>query len=104
VKRDLKLTTAQRELLSLDHAISQLHDKFGDRADGRADYIDAEERRSDALEHLATIQAGSPEGMIAKARALKAVSIADDLDRRAEIAASLAGDVLRFFDRGGLSA
>jgi hypothetical protein len=73
VKTDLELTTAHRELLALDHAIGKLHDKFGDRADSRADYVEAEERRFEALECLATIQAGSP-GMVAKARALKALS------------------------------
>jgi len=74
VKTDLELTTAHRELLALDHAIGKLHDKFGDRSDSRADYVEAEERRFEALECLATIQAGSPAGMVAKARALKALS------------------------------
>jgi hypothetical protein len=77
----------------------KLYEKLGDRADGNADYVDAEERRFAALECLATVQARSPEGMIAKARALKAVSIAEDIDRQAAIAASLADDVLRHFSR-----
>jgi hypothetical protein len=97
MKTDVDLTTAQRDLLSLDHAIGKLYDKFGDRVDGRAVYIDAEERRFTALGSLATIRAGSPEGMIAKAKALKAISVAEDIDRHAAIAASLADDVLRHF-------
>ena len=99
MKSDVELTTAHRDLLSLDHAIGKLHDKFGDRADSRADCVEAEERRFAAPECLATIQAGSPAGMVAKAKALKVASVAEDLDRQAAIAASLAGDVLRHFSR-----
>jgi hypothetical protein len=64
MKADLELITAHRNLLSFDQAIAQLHDKFGDRVDGNADFIDAEERRFEALECLGTIGAGSPDGMI----------------------------------------
>jgi hypothetical protein len=96
MKSDLELTTAQRDLLALDHAIGKLYDKFGDRVDSRADFIEAEERRFTALECLATARAQSPEGMVAKARVLKAV---DDTDRQAAIGASLADDVLRYFSR-----
>jgi hypothetical protein len=60
-------------------------------------YIDAEERRFTALESLATIRAQSPEGIVAKARALKARSLVEDIDRQAAIAASLADDMLRYF-------
>ncbi|MGB9392098.1 MAG: hypothetical protein WCB70_19215 [Xanthobacteraceae bacterium] len=63
-----------------------------------ADYIDAEERRFAALDSLATIQSGSPAGLVAKAKALNALSLAEDPDRRAAIAASLADDVLRCFN------
>ena len=52
-----------------------------------------------ALQSLATISAESPEGMIAKAKALKAASIVEDYDRQAAIAVSLADDVLRYFSR-----
>jgi hypothetical protein len=65
VKSDLKLTTAHRDLLSLDHAIGELYEKFGDCVDGKSEFIEAEKRRSAALECLSTIKAGSPEGMIA---------------------------------------
>jgi hypothetical protein len=44
------------------------------------------------------IPARSREELIAKAKALKAVSIAEDIDRQAAIAGSLAGDVLRYFN------
>ncbi|MFY9836262.1 MAG: hypothetical protein WAK55_07280 [Xanthobacteraceae bacterium] len=64
---DLKLTTARRDLLSLDHAITKLREKFAADFERRADFIDAEERRFAALDCLATIQATSPAGMIAKA-------------------------------------
>jgi hypothetical protein len=101
VKTDLELTTAHRELLSLDRVISGLYEKFGDSAEGKADLIEAEERRFEVLECLATIQASSPAGMVAKARVLKAVSVADDFDRQAAIAASLADDVLRYFSYAG---
>jgi hypothetical protein len=61
--------------------------------EGKADFIEAEERRFAALESLSTIQARSPEGMVAKARALKAVSVAEDIDHHASIA------VGRYFTR-----
>jgi hypothetical protein len=96
---DLELTTAHRDLLSLDHSIAKLYDRFGERVDGKTDFIEAEERRFAALDCLATIQASSPAGMIAKARALKALSIAEDPNRQAVIAASPADGVIRYFNR-----
>jgi hypothetical protein len=98
---DQVLTTAHRELLSLDRAISGLYEKFGDCVEGKADFIEAEGRRFAAIECLATVRAQSPGGMVAKARALKAVSVAEDIDRQAAIAASLADDVLRYFSCAG---
>jgi hypothetical protein len=99
MQTDLQLTTAHRDLLSLDHAIAKLCDRFGDLVDGKSDFIEAEERRFAALDCLATMRASSPAGMTAKARTLKVLSIADDPDRQAAIAASLADDVLRYFNR-----
>jgi hypothetical protein len=99
MKTDHRLTTSQRELLALDHTIGRLYDKFGDRVDKKADFIEAEERRFTALKCLATARARSPKGMVAKAKAIKAVSVTDDIDRAAAIATSLAGDVLRYFSR-----
>lgn len=95
---DAKLVTAHRDLLALDHAIADLYERFGDRVDGNGDFVEAEERRFAALDCLATIGAG-PQGMVAKAHALKVLSVVDDIDRRAAIAVSLADDVLRHFSR-----
>jgi hypothetical protein len=96
---DFELTTAHRDLLSPDRSIAKLYDRFGDRVDGKTDFIEAEERRFAVLDCLATIQASSPAGMVAKARAIKTVSIAEDPDRQVAIAASLADDVIRYFNR-----
>jgi hypothetical protein len=82
---DLELTTAHRDLLSLDHSIAKLYDRFGERVDGKTDFIEAEERRFAALDCLA--------------RALKALSIAEDPNRQAVIAASPADGVIRYFNR-----
>ena len=96
---DAQLVTAHRRLELLDLTIAALCKKFGDDVDGQHPYWTAENRRDGALERLATIPARSPDGMVAKARALKAVSVADDIDRQAAIATSLAGDVVRYFSR-----
>jgi hypothetical protein len=99
MQTDHQLTTAHRDLLSLDHAISKLYERFGDLVDGNADYVDAEERRFAALDCLATIQASSPAGMTAKARAMQMQQVIEDPGRCNAIAASLASDVIRYLSR-----
>jgi hypothetical protein len=93
---DFELTTAHCKLQALDHAIAELHEKL-DHVEDSSEYIDADERRFAVLERLATTRAISPAGLVAKAKAIKAASVADDLDRQAAIAASLTDDVLRYY-------
>jgi hypothetical protein len=99
VQPDLELTTAHRDLLELDHAIAQLYNRLGDTIDGDPDFLHAEEWRGAALERLATVPAVSPAGLVAKAKALTTLSLTEDPDRTSAIAASLADDVIKHFDR-----
>ena len=97
---DLELATAYRDLVEFDRVIDELYSKFpGKELEGKNEFEEADKRRETALQNLATIPAESPEGMIAKAKALKAASIVEDYDRQAAIAVSLADDVLRYFGR-----
>jgi hypothetical protein len=98
MKADLELVTAYRELQSSDLALVRLYKQLGDDADSKRPYRAAEDRRDDALEALASIPAGSPDGMIAKARALQQPDV-EYSNYYAAIAASLADDVLRYFSR-----
>jgi hypothetical protein len=97
MQSDLNLMDAHRELLELDRTISELWEKFGDHVEDKQEFIEAEARRFAALECLATVQARSPEGMLAKATALKVASITEDVHRQAAIGLSLASDVLWHF-------
>jgi hypothetical protein len=96
---DLELATAYRDLVEFDRVIDELYSKFPGKEldEGKNEFEEADKRRETALQTLATIPAKSPEGMIAKAKALKAASIVEDYDRQAAIAMSLADDVLRYF-------
>jgi hypothetical protein len=99
MKADLELGAALRNLQSLDLTIAALCKKFGDDVDRQRPYWTAEDRRCDVLDRLASTPAALPEGMVAKARAIKVVSVSEDPGRQAAIAASLAADVLRYFSR-----
>lgn len=94
---DSQLVTAVREIQILDLRIQELHDKFGDDADGRDDYHEMEARRDEVLEILATIPARSHEGLVAKAEALTQRRLIEDFERHGAVASSLADDVLRYF-------
>jgi hypothetical protein len=100
MKTDHRLTTAHRDLATLDLTIAALCKKFGDDVDEQDSYWAAEDRRSAALERLANIRATSPEGIRAKARALKQPDV-EFSAWYAAIAASLADDVLRWFSTSG---
>ena len=97
---DLELANAYRDLVEFDRVIDELYSKFPDKElEGKNEFEEADKRRETALQSLATIPAESPEGMIAKAKALKAASLVEDYDPQAAIAVSLADDVLRYFSR-----
>lgn len=95
---DAKLITAYRELQSSDLKLVALYKKLGDDADRKRPYRAAEDRRDNALERLANIRAKSQDGMIAKARALQQPDV-EYSHLFPAIAASLADDVLRYFNR-----
>ena len=95
---DTELVAAHRNLQSLDLAIAALCKKFGDDMDRQRSYWTAEDRRDEALDRLAMVPATSPAGMIAKARALQQPDM-EYSHWYAAIAASLADDVLRYFNR-----
>lgn len=95
---DAELVTAHRNLELLNLAIAALCKKFGDDMDRQRSYWTAENRRDDALERLATTPARSPDGMMAKAKALQQPDMKYS-HHYAAVAASLADDVLRHFSR-----
>lgn len=98
MQADLELLAALGELQSSDLEIDALTKQFGDDVDKQREHQEVEDRRDHALKTLATVQAGSPEGMIAKAKAIQQGDVQYDSQFPA-IAASLADDVIRHFSR-----
>lgn len=92
---DVTLTSASVELTVLELALSGLHDKFGDEAEGREDYRTIDDRRDLVITTLHSIPAISGDGLHAKAAALKQTQLAEDFERAGLVAQSLADDILR---------
>jgi hypothetical protein len=84
---------------SQDGAIDRLHRQFGDDADGRGDYLLAEEERYKALDTLTDVRSKTLYGMAAKAEALTERSLIEDYGRHGQIATSLATDLLRYLGK-----
>jgi hypothetical protein len=80
-----------------DFAIERLHDKHGDDAESREDYTDADGKRWDAIDILATKPARSSNGLVAKAEVLTDRRLSEDFTSHGRIATSLGEDVLRYF-------
>ena len=97
-RHDLKLSNAVTHMRESDYAINALYKKYGDDADSRADYQQAETDREAALEILATKRARTPRGMVAKAEALSERNLIGE-SQHGEIAVSLAADVLHHFGK-----
>ncbi|ANW02243.1 hypothetical protein [Bradyrhizobium icense] len=91
--QDAELVQAARGVRAADQAISDLHDKFGDDADSRADYHARERERDDYIATLVVVPALGADGMQAKAAVLRLRTLIEDHDRHREVAVSLADDI-----------
>jgi hypothetical protein len=90
---DAELVQAARGVQATDQAISELHDKFGDDADSRADYHARERERDDYIATLVVVPALGADGVQAKAAALRLRTLIEDHSRHQEVAVSLADDI-----------
>jgi hypothetical protein len=103
VKRDLDVVNATHELHSQDGALDWMYKQFGDDACDRADYCEANTERFKALDVLAIRRSKTPNGLVAKAKALVADTVIEDNEQHTKIAVSLAGDVLRYFNPSAIA-
>ena len=90
---DGELIEACGELQKLDLGLQELHQKFGDDADSRDDYLAMCDRRFRTLEVLAAVPAKSTADIAAKAEVLLERSVQEAYDHAVKIGASLAHDV-----------
>ena len=95
------LIGACRELHTLDLGLQNLHQKFGDDADSRDDYLAMCDRRLRTLEVLAAGPAKKTADIAAKAEALLERSVQEAYEHAVKIGASLANDVLRVSNQLG---
>lgn len=84
---------AARDLQATDQAIRDLHDKFGDDADSRADYHAREHERDGHIATLVAVPALGAPGVQAKAAVLRLRTLIEDYDRHQDVAVSLADDI-----------
>ena len=91
---DGALMHASCDLTVMDLAITGLHSKYGDDADGREDYQAIEQQRDKNIEILSTVRAKSWAGIWAKAAALRSKRTIEDDESALAIAASLADDIM----------
>jgi hypothetical protein len=78
-----------------DLAIDSLLNKFGDDAESRDDFLQAEDSRYEAIDTLANVAAMSWDGIEAKVDALHSERLLEDHENALAIASSLAEDLRR---------
>jgi hypothetical protein len=90
---DADLVQAALDMEAADKAIEDLHNKFGDDTDSRADYSALQRQRNDHIATLITVPALSAAGVQAKAGVLRLNRLIEDYEQHQQVAVSLADDI-----------